>query len=226
VRKVILILGFAVLATSCVHEGRHGSSGKEPETQTIEVVGVLAGYEGPVTVLSTGQSVPTFTIDPADASCSCKYLFSVLTPTNLTGRFFFVRDQTPIVKHPDRVFKPATRYRFQLKVVDGDSPFIGTVPNCICVKEAPVSSEEIEARLNILREREAFLMKQLAAGNRILEKDLTNDRREGIEKWMRETKDALRAVADRRAKVAALPTTTTNNYPDVLDLKWEETSAE
>jgi len=213
--------------TSCTHlrEGAVVPTVREPAT--VEVVGVLAAYHSSMR-LPTGQLVFTYTMDTNAVCCSESFLFYVLKPTKFMGRDFIVYDaEGPEVSHPERLFKPATRYCFRVQVTDLDSPLMGTSAIEPGVKEVPLSKEEANDCLAKLDHDEAFTKKQISQGKQKLTKTrLSAEDREAFEKWIQGYERDLHDIATKRKAIANLLNSAPTNYPDVYSLKRQELEAE
>ncbi|MBU4459824.1 MAG: hypothetical protein KJ579_04590, partial [Verrucomicrobia bacterium] len=221
-KRLLMFLGVSALLTSCAHIPQATTVPLIREPESVDVVAVLAGYHSTMH-LSTGQRIYTFTMDTNDACCSDTFLFSVLTPTNLTGRYFLVRDiHGPLVRHPALLFKPVTRYHLKVRVSEPNSPLIGSCHIEHGVREAPISKEEADSRLMQLNEDEAFTKQQITRGKVLLKrKDLSANQRARCEESTSNREKHLRYIETTKKTIADLLKNARDDYPDVYDLKWK-----
>ncbi len=123
--RTLAVLILAIATTSACQMNKASRQDPTPHPETIEVTASLAGYEL-WRELPTGEHAPLFTGDKATGSGAGAFLFFVLSPTNYAGQYFRLHHDGYLASgDPARLYRPDTRYRFNIvksKLVDlGDA---------------------------------------------------------------------------------------------------------
>src|SRR3989339_2168554 len=194
-KRELTTLCASVLLTSCVQTRPHDHVCRDSESPAVDVTAVLAGYKSLMN-LSTGQRVPVYTIDPEQAKESSSFLFSVLTPTNMTGRYFTVHYCGPRISDPSRLFKPITRYRFTVLNSDLMEHKYEVCSLEQGITEVPITKEEFDGYMKILDADEAYYKQSIIR----YEKQKSDKSKETVRMY----KQCLTDLDTRRKKVKDL----------------------
>lgn len=195
--------------------------------QEIVVVGGVAGYECRGAALSSGAHIDMWTNRPEDAICSCRYLFTVVTPAKYRGKMFYVHDVGPALRPPSpgRLFRPGTRYRFKMTIdsTAEHSPWLGSVRLLPGVaREVSITKEEADAQWAEFEKREAFLRSRMAGARRRMEReDVEDDYRESLRKDNESCEAEIRYLEDKRKSITEELREATDDFPDIYELKWK-----
>lgn len=215
--RLLTFLISTFLVTGCIHTRQDDSTGAADER--IDVIAVLAGYEGSMP-LSTGQSIPFYTIDPQQAG-AYRFLFSILLPTKMSGQFFFVCDDMgPVVKDPSRLFKLGSRYRFS---VSPSNVYNAWPPaaNLRGAKEVSITKEEVDVYKTSLNKRETFCKQQIADNQVRLKKLNMSASREALIKAINIREQEVLWIETQKVKAVGLLKNAKDDFPYLLDLKWQ-----
>lgn len=221
--RLVSILCACLLAVGCMHT----SVIERTIPHETNVIAVMVGYCESMK-LSTGQDVEFFTPCPTNA-WGDEFLFSVLVPKDLRGRYFIVRDRAgPMNHNPGRIFKFGTRYRFTVNTNILISPYYGDTYMLVerGVKEAPVTKEEVDAYVEQLDSDISSCTGTIA----MLDKRLKdNGQSKYWDKYQKSKTNAEKRIiflVSLKNKAFELLNQATDNYADVFDLKWQALAEE